>query len=55
MALAPYAAEDGLSMGEEALGPVKARCPSVGECGRWGQDWVGGRNTLIEAGGGRMG
>ena len=40
-------------MGREALGPVKAQCPSVGECqgrevgvGRW----VG--STLIEAGGG---
>jgi hypothetical protein len=35
-------------MGGEAFGPVKARCPSVGEC----QDReVGvGESTLIEAG-----
>ena len=42
-------------MGEEALGPVKARYPSVGECeaGESGVGrWVG--NTLIEAGRGRM-
>ena len=35
MALAAYVAEDGpcgASMGGEALGPVKAPCPSVGEC-----------------------
>ena len=34
MALALYVAEDGLvgSLGEEALDPVKARCPGVGEC-----------------------
>jgi hypothetical protein len=39
-------------MGGEPLGPVKAQCPSVGECqGR--EAGVGGwRNTLIEAGGG---
>ena len=46
-------------MGEEALGPVKARCPSGEECqgGEAGEDgWVGGwGNTLIEAGGERMG
>jgi hypothetical protein len=39
------------SMGGEALGPVKARCPSVGECqgGEGGGcGWVG--NTLIESG-----
>ena len=38
-------------MGEEALGPVKARCPSAGECegGEAGVGvWVG--NTLIEVG-----
>jgi hypothetical protein len=29
MALAAYVAEDGL---EEALGPVKVQCPSIGEC-----------------------
>jgi hypothetical protein len=43
----------------EALGPLKATYPSVGECqdgeARVGR-WVGGwENTLIEAGGGRMG
>jgi hypothetical protein len=35
MALATYVAEKcpcRASMGGEALGPVKARCPSVGEC-----------------------
>ena len=38
------------SMGGEALGHVKARCPSIGndQAGRW--EWVGGwGNTLIEA------
>jgi hypothetical protein len=40
-------------MGREALGSVKARCPSVEECqdrevGGWG-------STLIEAGGGDRG
>jgi hypothetical protein len=38
-------------MGGTVIGPVKARCPSVGECqGR--EEGVGGR-TPIEAGGGR--
>jgi hypothetical protein len=39
-------------MGGEALGPVKAQCPSVGEC-QGGEVEVGGRvgNTHIEAGG----
>jgi hypothetical protein len=36
MAPATYVAENGLvgrsSVGGEALGPVKVRCPSVGEC-----------------------
>jgi hypothetical protein len=35
VALAAYVAEDGLSqlsVGGETLGPVKALCPSVGEC-----------------------
>jgi hypothetical protein len=39
-------------MGEEALGPVKTRCPSVRDCeGREAGvgEWV---HTLIEAGGG---
>jgi len=39
--------------GRRGLGPVKARCPSVGECQG---DKVGRRglgSTLIEAGGGR--
>ena len=38
-------------MGEEALGPVKAGCPSVGEC-QDGEAGVGGwvENTLKEAG-----
>jgi hypothetical protein len=42
-------------MGGEALGPVEVQCPSVGECeGR--EAGVGGwGNTLIEAGGRRMG
>ena len=40
-----------MSMGEEALGPVKAQCLSVGEC-EGGEVGVGGWvNTLIEAGG----
>jgi hypothetical protein len=44
---AAYVAEDGLSqssMGGEALGPVKARFPSVGECQ--------GQETGVGAGGG---
>jgi hypothetical protein len=28
-------------MGGEALGPVKALCPSVGECQARKQEWVG--------------
>ena len=32
MALAAYVAEDGLVRVGEALGPVKAVCPSIGEC-----------------------
>jgi hypothetical protein len=43
-------------MGVEALGPVKARCPSVGEC--QGRDaGMGGvvGSTLIETGEGMMG
>jgi hypothetical protein len=43
-------------MGGEAIGPVKARCPNVGEFKGGGQKWVGGWvNTLIEAGKGRLG
>ena len=43
-------------MGEEALDPVKAQCPIVGEWRAGRQEWVGEwRNTLIEAAGGRMG
>ena len=47
MALATYVAEKcpcRASMGGEALGPVKARCPSVGECQgqeAGGGGWVG--------------
>jgi hypothetical protein len=47
-------------MGEEAHGPVKAGCRSVGECegskmgvSGWVGGWMGGGNTLIEAGEGR--
>jgi hypothetical protein len=47
------------SIGGEALGPVKAWFPSVGECqgGEVGVGgWVGGsRSRLIEAGGGGLG
>jgi hypothetical protein len=43
----------------QALGPVKARCPSVRECKGWETrvgGWVGGWGyTLLEAGGGWMG
>jgi hypothetical protein len=28
-------------MGEEALGPVKVPCPSIGECQGQKQEWVG--------------
>ena len=40
-------------MGREALGPVKAQCPSVGEFKSQGWEWVGGwvGSTLKEAGG----
>jgi hypothetical protein len=42
------------SLGEKVLGPVKARCPSIGEC-QDGEAEVGRLgSTLIEAGGGRM-
>jgi len=44
------------SIGEEALGPVKAHFPTVGDARvlRW--EWVGGRGSIfIEAGGGGMG
>jgi hypothetical protein len=37
-------------MGEEALGPVKALCPSIGECQGQEWEWVG-----WEAGGGDRG
>jgi hypothetical protein len=38
-------------MGVEALGPMKARCPSIGEC-QGGKAGVSGwESTLIEAGG----
>ena len=42
-------------MGKEALGPVKARCPTVGECEGREVEICEWRNTLIEtgAGGGR--
>jgi hypothetical protein len=38
-------------MGGKALGPMKARCPNIGECqdGEVGVDGWG--NTLIESGG----
>jgi hypothetical protein len=43
------------SMGREALGPLKARCPSVGEF-KGGEAGVGGfGHILIETGGGGMG
>ena len=42
MAQAAYVAEDGLSsMGGEALGPVKALCPSIGECQDQDWEWMG--------------
>jgi hypothetical protein len=43
MDLAAYVAEDQASVGGEAFGPEKARCPSVGEC----QD----REALVDGGG----
>jgi hypothetical protein len=51
MAPVAYVAEDGLvghqwEMGEEALGPVKARCPSVWEC----QDREAGLCGLVSRG-----
>ena len=44
-------------MGGEALGPVKAQCPSVGGSARAvRQEWEGRwGSTLIEAGGAGMG
>ena len=51
MAPATYVAEDVL-VGGEALGPVKAWCPTVGEC----KAVVNGLgSTLIEAGQGAIG
>jgi hypothetical protein len=41
MSLAAYVTEDGLSMGGEALGPVKVLCSSIGEC--QGQEAVVGQ------------
>jgi hypothetical protein len=42
-------------MGGEALGPVKALYPSVGNSRVGRREWVGGwENTLIEAGEGGM-
>ena len=38
MALAVYVAEDGLV---DALCPVKALCPSIGECQDHELEWVG--------------
>jgi hypothetical protein len=39
-------------MGEEALHPMKAQCPSVGNARTGRREWVGGRGyTLLEAGG----
>ena len=43
MAPAAYATEDGLvghQLGGEALCPMKALCPSVGECQGQEQEWV---------------
>jgi len=41
------------SIGKEALGPMQACFPCVGECGVLMREWVGGSgNILIEAGGG---
>ena len=39
-----------ISVGREALGPVKGRCPTLGECLDFIVGVVG--STLIEAGGG---
>jgi hypothetical protein len=50
VALAVYVAEDGLISHQlvgEALGPMKALCPSIGECQGQEWEWVG-----WEAGGG---
>jgi hypothetical protein len=46
----------GISTGGEALGPVKANCPSVFKCQDRGRRscWVGGGDTLIVAGVGGM-
>jgi hypothetical protein len=44
VALAIYVAEDGLvhhQYGGEALGPVKALCPSIGECQDPEWEWMG--------------
>jgi hypothetical protein len=44
-----------VSMGREALGPVKNLCPSIEECQDGKVGVVGWGSTLIEAGGGAMG
>jgi hypothetical protein len=55
LAPAAHAAEDGLSwtsMGGEALGPVKAPCPSVGDArARNGSGWVGEQGDGGDGGG----
>ena len=49
MSLAAYVTEDGLSMGGEALGPVKVLCSSIGEC--QGQEaGVGGLGSRVGGG-----
>jgi hypothetical protein len=60
MASAAYVAEGGLVIHqweERSLVLWRLdRCPCVGESRVGRQEWVGGwRNTLIEAGGGRVG
>jgi hypothetical protein len=45
-----------ISMGGEALGPVKAQCPSVGECRVGRRELLGGWGIIImDEGGGRIG
>jgi hypothetical protein len=53
IAPAAYIAEDGLvsHQWEEALGPVKALCPSIGEC----QGLVAGVGELVSRGRGSIG
>jgi hypothetical protein len=58
MSPAAFVAEDCLieHQWEEALGPVKAQCPSLGNARAVRQEWVGRQgSSLIEAGEGVMG